>query len=67
MNKIFCDRCGKEIKSHAAWLRHRVHYAETKLILCGRADDFWHDLCPNCEDSFTRWYNHPERDDNENA
>lgn len=67
MTKLYCDRCGKEIKDvKAGLIRHHTYYG--KLIfdsLRAPADDWtsWHEICVDCEMSFMRWYNHPEVDD----
>ena len=63
MKKIFCDRCGKEIKDRQtlAWLRNRTIYA-TLLKDSNRCKEFEHDICSDCEDKFIYWFNHPEED-----
>ena len=67
MQKIYCDRCGKEIaKKPVTLLRHRVHYGETRIVDSKSLDDYRHDLCLDCENSFVLWYNHPEKDGGEN-
>lgn len=67
MQKIYCDRCGKEIaKKPVTLLRHRVYYGVTRLVDSESSDDYWHDLCFDCENSFRLWYNHPEKDGGKN-
>lgn len=67
MYKYYCDRCGKTIETPGTLLRHKVIYGKTKLTSDREADDLWHDICKNCEDSFVVWFNHPEKDGDPHA
>ena len=67
MTKMFCDRCGKEITKEYGWITHRTLCASIKLVpgrrheeWCERADQY---ICPECEDSFIRWFMNPEKED----
>ena len=66
MNKLFCDRCGKEIIDvKRGLIRHKVHYGSVIFdSIRIQMDEFatWHEICVDCENSFVRWYNHPEKD-----
>ena len=66
MTKTFCDRCGKEITKKYGWLIHRQLYASMRL-LPGKEHTEWSDrndlcICMECEDSYIRWFMHPETD-----
>lgn len=64
MTKTYCDRCGKEIQgSKYGWIRHRIRYAEQRLIpSCMR--EGWKDtdkyICPDCEEQYIHWFMNPE-------
>ena len=67
VHKLYCDRCGKEIQDpKLGLLRHKVHYGGVAFdSLRFPKDEWatWHEICMDCEDSFVKWYNHPEKDD----
>lgn len=64
MVKYFCDRCGRELDlKKCAWFRHKTVYADItfyELIYAPGPVD--HRICPECEDSFIKWFNHPEEE-----
>ena len=66
MIKVYCDRCGAEIPNKKrSFLQHKVHYADLyfeSIRNAGTMDYFDHALCEKCDDSFIRWFNHPEED-----
>ena len=64
--KLFCDRCGKEIVGGSTWLFGRVYYSERRLISSLFIDNSQEDskqLCRQCEDSYVHWFMHPEEDE----
>jgi hypothetical protein len=69
MVKTFCDRCGKEIQGNKyGWIRHKIRYAEQRLIpSCMRED--WKDtdkyICPDCEEQYIHWFMNPEPPEDE--
>ena len=71
MTKTFCDRCGKEITKDFGWIRRRTLYTSIKLIPWEKHDEWpdrWSDrvdqyICPECEDSYVRWFMNPETED----
>lgn len=66
MHKLYCDRCGKEIKdAKIGLLHHQTHYGKVLFDSIRVPKDEWidwHELCVECENSFMAWYNHPEKD-----
>lgn len=66
MVKYFCDRCGKEIElGKYMWFRHKTVYADIRWIPAQYQADptsVDHRICPDCENSFIKWFNHPEAD-----
>lgn len=66
MKKLFCDRCGKEIKDvKRGMIHHKVHYGSVLFDSISIQNDVFathHEICIDCENSFVRWYNHPEKD-----
>ena len=59
MTKMFCDRCGKEIKEEYGWITNRMLYASIRF-LPGKKHTEWSDrgdlyICPKCEDSYISW------------
>ena len=67
MTKTFCDRCGKEITKEYGWIKHRTLYASIRLFTTKKSAE-WHEqedkyICPECEDSYIRWFMNPEKED----
>lgn len=65
MTKRFCDRCGKEIEMNRYGLLVRRTLYSTVRLLPSREHSEWSDrkdadLCPECEESLTRWFDNPK-------
>ena len=64
MTKVFCDRCGKEIKKEYGWISRKIYY--TNIRLCpGKEHAEWSKkedsyICPECENSYIRWFMNPK-------
>lgn len=53
MNKIFCDRCKKEIKNHSETQTNwPVYIIRVKYDLSSYINV---DFCPNCQEEFKKW------------
>ena len=68
MTKIYCGRCGEEIIGRRALLKRTEYYIRAKL----ECNDSFHNiledpktLCPQCNLSYYKWFNHPENDEKE--
>lgn len=64
---MFCDRCGKEIAKEYGWITRRVLYASIRLLSLKKHAE-WSEredlsICPECEDSYVRWFMNPEMED----
>ena len=68
MTKSYCDRCGKEIEKHKyGFLKHITIYSKIKLYPSNwqkYTEEDERDICPDCEISYFKWFNHPEEDKN---
>ena len=55
ITKIICDRCGNEIiDKQLNHLNYKSYYAT--LLNTGVSEKIY-DICPECEQSFIKWYN----------
>ena len=60
----YCDRCGAKIQTEKGYYGtvFKIRFEEnrtTKIFLFPHGDGYYmeKDLCPDCRDSFYRWYN----------
>lgn len=52
---IFCDRCGKEIKSKS-WNNRGFHLYPRSILRSVHGAECYYDLCQDCYDSLERWF-----------
>ena len=65
IEKIYCDRCGAEIKdkNRVSLLIRRKFYIIHELIPMYKRDDWKREdsyLCLNCENEYIKWFNQPK-------
>jgi hypothetical protein len=70
MTKVFCDRCGAEIKTDetGGWPIGLIKRRSLQATICmfpHKESTEWIDqrdkvICPACEDSFVEWFSNPE-------